>query len=51
MESAHVVALQAKHTSVERNLQQELARPHPDESLIQALKRQKLRIKDEIAHP
>jgi len=49
MESAHVVALQAKHSSVERYLQQELNRPHPDDVLIKTLKRQKLRIKDEIA--
>ena len=50
MESSHVTALQAKHEGLERRLRDELGRPSPDSSMIQALKKQKLRLKEEIAH-
>jgi hypothetical protein len=50
MESSHVAALQAKHEGLERQLHEEMNRPAPDSSMIQALKKQKLRIKEEIAH-
>jgi hypothetical protein len=45
----HVESLRAKHASLESQIQQEEARPRPDDTLINELKRQKLRIKDEIA--
>jgi hypothetical protein len=45
----HVESLRAKHASLETQIQQEEARPRPDDALIHELKRQKLRIKDEIA--
>jgi len=41
-------ALRERHQSLEAQIQQETARPHPDDSRIASLKRQKLRIKDEI---
>jgi len=50
MEAAHLNALASKHAWVERNLQAELSRPLPNDAVIQMLKRQKLRIKDAIAH-
>lgn len=49
METSHVSALQNKHAGLERRIQQELARPSPDLAMLQALKRQKLRIKDELS--
>jgi hypothetical protein len=50
MESSHVTALQAKHDGLERKLRDEMNRPVPDTAMIQAIKKQKLRIKEEIAH-
>ena len=50
METSHVAALQAKHEGLERRIREELNRPAPDESMVQTLKKQKLRIKEEIAH-
>lgn len=49
MESSHVAALQAKHEGLERRLREEMGRPAPDTSMIQSLKRQKLRLKEEIS--
>ena len=40
MESSHVTALQAKHEGLERRIQEEMSRPAPDSSMIQALKKQ-----------
>ena len=50
MESSHVSALQLKHAGIERQLAEEMSRPVPDQSMIQALKKRKLRIKEEITH-
>lgn len=47
--SSHVNALQSKHAGLEARLRDELARPAPDASMIQSLKKQKLRLKEEIA--
>jgi hypothetical protein len=41
-------ALRERHSSLEAQIQQETTRPIPDDSRIASLKRQKLRIKDEI---
>ena len=49
MESSHVAALQAKHEGLERRLQEEMNRPAPDSTMIQSLKKQKLKIKEELA--
>ncbi len=48
MESSHISALQLKHAGIERQIHDELSRPMPDAALIQALKRRKLRLKEEI---
>lgn len=41
-------SLKNKHTALEGKIMQEETRPHPDEDLLHTLKREKLRIKDEI---
>ena len=50
MESSHVTALQAKHDGLDRRLKDEMNRPSPDSAKIQHLKKQKLRLKEAIAH-
>lgn len=49
MLSSHVQALQQKHEGLERQIHDERCRPHPDDAILADLKRQKLRIKDEIS--
>ena len=49
METSHVAALQAKHEGLEARLREELSRPAPDDAILQTLKKQKLRIKEELA--
>ena len=49
METTHVLALQEKHSGLERRIHQELKSPHPDMAMVATLKRHKLRIRDEIA--
>ena len=48
METSHVAALQAKHEGLEARLREELSRPAPDDAILQTLKKQKLRIKEEL---
>ena len=50
MESPHIEALQAKHQGLERRIREEMNRPAPDVGTLQSLKKQKLRIKEEITH-
>ena len=45
----HVSALQTKHAGLDAQLRNELARPSPDAGMIQSIKKQKLRLKEEIA--
>ena len=45
----HVDALRAKHIALKEAVDFEAQRPHPDEFRLAELKREKLRIKDEIA--
>lgn len=44
-----IEALKARHHSLEQSIADEEARPHPDDMHLAELKKQKLRIKDEIA--
>ena len=44
-----VDTLVSKHHALEEAIEQENNRPHPDEIEIASLKKQKLRIKDELA--
>jgi hypothetical protein len=45
----HIEALRSKHLDLKHEIEEENQRPHPDDLRIAELKRQKLRIKDEIA--
>ncbi len=47
-EQDRIEALREKHASLERALDEEAHRPMPDQGAIYDLKRQKLRVKDEI---
>jgi hypothetical protein len=42
-------SLEAKHEGLEKKIEQEWHRPNPDQSRISDLKREKLRIRDEIS--
>lgn len=48
MLSSHVAALKSKHAGLEARLRDEQSRPAPDIAMIQQLKKQKLRIKEEL---
>ena len=41
--------LKSKHQALEAAIEEENSRPHPDDIEIASLKKQKLRIKDELA--
>lgn len=43
-----IAALRQRHASLESAINEEVRRPHPDDERIASLKRQKLRIKDEM---
>jgi len=49
MDTSHVSALQLKHAGLEKQLQDEMSRPMPDNATIQDLKKRKLRIKEELS--
>lgn len=49
MESSHVSALQTKHAKIDAQIREEEHRPAPDTATIQALKKKKLRVKEEMA--
>lgn len=49
MDPNHVSALHAKHAGLEARIKDEIMRPVPDSFLLSALKKQKLRIKQELA--
>ena len=48
MTNSHSAALVAKHASLEHRIASEERRPRPDEVLLHALKKQKLRIKEAL---
>lgn len=47
--SGHIDALNTKHAGLDARLRTELSRPAPDAGLVQDIKKQKLKIKEEIA--
>lgn len=49
MQSSHQTALESKHAVLDRRIAQENQRPMPDARLIADLKKQKLKVKEEIA--
>jgi hypothetical protein len=50
MDASHLSALQLKHAAYERQLQQEMSRPMPDNAVVQTLKKRKLRVKEVLEH-
>jgi hypothetical protein len=44
----HVDSLRSKHARLEQLIDEELHRPLPDQTTVSRLKKEKLRIKDEI---
>lgn len=48
-EDERMAALKSKHTELELALESETSRPRPDPALVSSLKKQKLRVKDELA--
>ena len=45
---AHIAELSERHRSLDRKIEEELARPTVDDLRVVDLKRQKLRLKDEL---
>jgi len=45
---ARLDSLRSRHATLEQALEQEGQRPHPDDNRVAELKREKLRLKDEI---
>ncbi len=45
---AHQNALEAKHATLDRRISQEAHRPNPDPAMLTDLKKQKLKLKEEI---
>ena len=48
MQTAHMDALIQKHAGIEARLSEENLRPHPDDTFVARLKKEKLRLKDAI---
>ncbi len=46
--SDHKVALQEKHATLEKRITDELHRPLPDQATLARLKKEKLKLKEEI---
>jgi len=44
-----VMDLKNRHAELEKTIEDEISRPHPDQNIIASLKKEKLRIKDELA--
>jgi hypothetical protein len=49
MQQAHVSALEAKHAGLEARINEEIQRPMPDTATLNRLKKEKLRLKEEIS--
>jgi hypothetical protein len=48
MHSTHQNALESKHATLDRRIAEEAGRPQPDATIIHDLKKQKLKIKEEL---
>ncbi|MBP9693243.1 MAG: YdcH family protein [Alphaproteobacteria bacterium] len=44
----HIQSLESKHHDVETMIEDELKRPHPDDHRLHELKKEKLKIRDEM---
>lgn len=48
VQTAHQIALEAKHATLDAKIAEEEGRPSPDQTLIADLKKRKLRLKEEM---
>ncbi len=48
MDKANVEDIETKHAALHAQIEQEEHRTHPDEDLLHRLKKEKLRLKDEM---
>lgn len=48
MNTAHQTALETKHATLDRQIATESSRPLPDSAIIADLKKQKLKLKEEL---
>lgn len=48
MNTAHYSALESKHAVIDQRITSESHRPQPDATLLASLKKQKLRLKEEM---
>ena len=48
MDKANVEALASQHAALQAQIDREEKRPHPDDVVLHQLKKEKLRLKDEI---
>lgn len=49
MDNAQVEELESKHAALHALIEEEENRTHPDDDLLHRLKKEKLRLKDELA--
>ena len=49
MDNAQAEELESKHAALHALIEEEEGRSHPDEDLLHRLKKEKLRLKDELA--
>ena len=49
MQNGHITALVSKHANLETRIVQEEQRPAPDMTVLARLKKEKLRLKEEIS--
>ena len=49
MQNAHRTALEARHAGIDRQINAEAQRPLPDQAVLHELKKQKLRLKEELS--
>jgi hypothetical protein len=49
MQQAHLSALETKHAGLDARIAEENQRPHPDDTLLSRLKKEKLRLKEAIS--
>ena len=49
MPTTHQAALETKHATLDRQIADESGRPQPDAQVLAGLKRQKLKLKEELS--
>ena len=49
MNASHITALQTKHATLDEAIAEEMRKAAPDDATISSLKKQKLRLKEELS--